>query len=617
MDESANFISGNDDLSIEQQTFFDAPTFLATVPLVAGVYRMYAADGQLLYVGKSKILRQRLRSYFRPTGLSARIARMVAQIHRIEITVTHSEAEALLLENNLIKAQRPKYNIIFRDDKSYPYLIFTAEPFPQMRVVRGLPRVQAQYFGPFPQTQAVHECYEWLQKIFQLRTCEPSVFANRSRPCLLHQINRCHAPCVGALSAADYQLQVQHALWFLQGKSDAVIAHLQEKMQQAAKQLAFEVAARWRDQIQALRQLQTQQAVTGAPVADADLVLAFVADAQACVTWVMVRGGRHVGERHFFPPWDALGGAEELVAAFLHQHYQDKRLIPPEIVVNVLADAQNWATLLSQQAQHPVRVRVNPRGAWQPWLKLADTNAQLALQRQQQTVVTQQQRLHALRERLAMPTLDRIECFDISHTQGEATTASCVVYDEGQMQPKQYRHYHITVTDQGDDYAAMYEVLSRRYRQTSSVRPDLVLIDGGQGQVKQALKVLALCGLSLPVLGIAKGESRRAGEETLIFGDERPPVHWPAHEPALHLLQHIRDEAHRFAITGHRARRAKARQPSLLNQIPQVGAKRRQALLQHFGGIAGVLAADENALARVEGISPALAASIWAALHNG
>ena len=598
---------------------FDARELLASLPHRPGVYRMFDAEGGVLYVGKARDLRKRVASYFQRGALETRIALMVAQVARVETTVTRSEAEALLLENNFIKAHEPRYNILFRDDKSYPYVCLTGEAFPQLRFHRGKLDRRHRYFGPFPAASAVREGMALLQKVFALRTCENTVFANRSRPCMLHQIGRCSAPCVGLVSAADYAADVEGAVLFLQGRAGEVVDALKAQMAAAAEALAFERAAELRDKITRLTHLQTRQFVESATAGDVDVVAAAAQQGMVAVNVVMIRGGRHVGDRTFFPRQADAAALSEVVAAFLVQHYVEQP-VPPTIIVSEAGDHAALADVLSAQAGAKVTITDHPGGERRVWLAMAGQNATLAIGQRLAQKATQDERLAALQDALGLPPeAQRIECFDVSHTMGERAVASCVVFDRRAMQSGEYRRFNVAPAQGGDDYAAMREALSRRCARIAAGEfpvPDLLLIDGGRGQVAVAAGVLAEHGLQdVRLVGIAKGPERRPGEEDLVFPEREAVLNLPADHPGLHLLQQIRDEAHRFAIQGHRARRAKARITSSLEDIPGVGARKRQALLAQFGGLKGVRAAGVDDLARVPGVSRALAEAIFAALH--
>ena len=598
---------------------FDARELTASLPNRPGVYRMLNAAGETIYVGKARDLKKRVSSYFQKTGHAPRTAVMVTQIARVETTVTRSEGEALLLENNLIKAHQPRYNVLFRDDKSYPYLCMTGERFPQLRFHRGKLDKPHRYFGPFPSAAAVREGIAVLQKVFQLRSCEDSVFANRSRPCMLHQIQRCTGPCVGLISEADYQEDVQNATLFLQGKTTEVLDVLQRQMEVASASLAFERAAKIRDKIARLTQLQSRQFVESATAGDIDVVAAASESGLTAVNLVMIRGGRHVGDRSLFPQHAEGAALSEIVPAFLMQHYLE-RPVPPTIIAAEAAEDEVLEEVLSAQSGRKVQLVANPGGERRVWLTMAMQNAELAIRQRLAQKATQDDRLTALQEALKLPaSVQRIECFDVSHTMGEAAVASCVIFDHLSMQTSEYRRFNVKPAAGGDDYAALREALSRRVARIVAgevAAPDLFVIDGGKGQVGVAAEVLAEQGLhDVELLGIAKGPERKPGLEEIVFADRSEPLHLPPDHPGLHLLQQIRDEAHRFAIQGHRARRGKARTTSLLQDIGGVGGKRRRALLAHFGGLKGVQAASIDDLARVPGISRALAERIFSELH--
>lgn len=633
---------------------------VAALPALPGVYRYFDAQGGLLYVGKALHLKRRVASYFQKNLDGTRIGHMVGKIARLETTVVRSEAEALLLESNLIKTLQPRYNILFRDDKSYPYLQLTGlaahdghgdapgQRFARLAYYRGAVDNKHRYFGPYPSAWAVKETIELLQKVFRLRTCEDTVFNHRSRPCLLFQIRRCSGPCVDKISAQDYARDVADAQALLRGEADTVLAQLQQRMMAHADRLEFELAAELRNQIAALSQVLQQQSVSTTDDRDVDILAVRVQEGRACVNLAMVRGGRHLGDRAYFPvqvheatalvlpegaeqPEDA-GVESEVLHAFMAQHYLGVP-VPPVLVLHMPVAAP-LLQLLSEQSGQRVHAVHQPRALRRTWLEMAQHNAELQLARLLAEEGSQQARTRALAQVLDLPLADvaglRIECFDISHTAGEATQASCVVFQGHQMQPSQYRRYKIDGITGGDDYAAMRQVLMRRYSKLAQAQreadgtntvaarwPDLVLVDGGQGQVKVAQSVFQALGLDVSrIVGVEKGEGRKVGLEELVFADGRPKLALAADSAALMLVAQIRDEAHRFAITGMRAARAKVRTGgSRLEDIAGIGPKRRAQLLQRFGGVRGVAAASVQDLATVEGISPALAETIYRALH--
>ena len=602
-------------------TDFDAKNFCVNLPLQPGIYRMINAKGEVIYVGKAVNLKKRVSSYFQKTNLGPRTQLMVSQVTGIETTVTRSEAEALLLENNLIKSLKPRYNIIFRDDKSYPYVILSGHNFPRLGFYRGALDKTHQYFGPYPNAGIVRESIQLLQKIFRLRTCEDSVFSNRTRPCLLFQIKRCSGPCINKISQQAYQNDVKNAALFLQGKQTEVMEVISGKMQQAADRMEYEQAASLRDQIQALRKIREKQFVDSGKVLDADVVACVLMNdgsGKVCVNLAMIRGGRHLGDKSFFPQNAVDCTPADVVEAFLAQHYLN-RSAPPLIILSEKIEREAIQDLLTEQCGHKITINLNPVGEKRVWLAMATENAHLALKQMLSRQASQEMRLLALQQELQMPGLNRIECFDISHTLGEATVASCVVYENFSMRNNEYRRYNIDGITPGDDYAAMREALSRRYQKVVSGEgqlPDLILIDGGKGQVTAAQEALQELGISdANLLGVAKGEERKPGLEQLISPALEKPLQLPSEHAALHLIQQIRDEAHRFAIQGHRGRRGKARTSSSLENISGVGTKRRQRLLGRFGGLKGVLTASIEELQQTEGISRKLAEKIYKEMH--
>ena len=591
----------------------------AGLPHLPGVYRMIGKEGEVLYVGKALDLRKRVSSYFqRIEALSPRIRLMVAQIVTIDTTVTRSESEALLLENNLIKALSPRYNILFRDDKSYPDLILSGHRFSRLGFFRGYPDKQSRYFGPFPNSGAVRESMQLLQKVFRLRTCEDSVFEHRSRPCLLHQIRRCTAPCVGLIGDAEYADDVRSAEMFLSGEENAVFDRLTERMNAAAEGMRYEEAAVCRDQISALRTVRERQYVSSDAGRDVDVIACGFAAGTCCVNLVMIRGGLHLGDRNFFP--QNADGVEpaQIIEAFIAQHYL-QHPVPPQLVAGEAIAIAGLEETLSERAGRRVQISASPIGERRVWLQMAEKNAGLGAAQRNSRRLDDAAKLVALQRALDLPeTVQRIECFDISHTQGEAAVASCVVYDKGAMQNGEYRRFNMKEVIPGDDYGAMREVLTRRYRKVvagEGKMPDLIMIDGGQGQLGVAIEVAGELGLNVPLLGVAKGAARKPGMEQLLMAGREGAFRLTGDDPGLHLIQQIRDEAHRFAIEGHRARRARTRSVSTLEDIPGVGAKRRQRLMARFGGLRGLIAASAEEMAQVEGISRELAERIYDSLH--
>ncbi|MEM7706919.1 MAG: excinuclease ABC subunit UvrC [Pseudomonadota bacterium] len=600
---------------------FDGKAFAARLSTKPGVYQMQSDTGAVLYVGKAHNLRKRVASYFTRTVPNNRIASMLSQVAHIEVTVTRTEAEALLLENQLIKELKPRYNVLLRDDKSYPYIYLSSkDTFPRLAFHRGARRAPGRYFGPFPSAYAVRDSLNQMQKLFRVRQCEDSFFANRSRPCLQYQIKRCTAPCVDAISEQEYARDVRHAELFLEGRDHQVIDELGAEMAQASSELEFEKAAQIRDQIANLKRVQSEQHVMGAK-GNIDLLAVASDGPTACVQAIYFREGRNVGSRSFFPRNRAEVGPDAVLSAFIIQYYSGRDL-PSELVVDRdFPDRELLCRVLGERAGRPVRILHRPRGDKARWLAMARTNAESALVSHLAGRSGMSERMEALAKLLDLPAPpDRIECFDISHTQGEATVASCVVFDADGPRKSDYRRFNISHITPGDDYAALRQAFLRRYRRLKAgegTMPDLLLIDGGKGQLTQGLEVLAELEITdVLLVGIAKGPERRGGEETLFVGPEQRPVVPGGDSSASHLIQNIRDEAHRFAITGHRQRRAKKRQTSVLEEVSGIGATRRRQILQHFGGLKGVRRAGVEELCAVEGISAELAQRIYDALHD-
>ena len=603
---------------------------LSMLPTLPGVYRYFDAEGTCLYVGKAKDLKRRVSSYFQKNDLSPRIAIMVSKIARMETTVVRTEAEALLLENNLIKTLAPKYNILFRDDKSYPYLKLSASPFPRVSYYRGGVDKKSRFFGPYPNAGAVKEAIGILQKVFRLRTCEDAVFANRSRPCLMGQMGRCSCPCVGKSTEEEYAADVENACRFLRGETDDVMQGLRDKMTAASDAWRFEEAAVFRDRIASLNDVMQQQAVetTGGDT-DADIIAVAITAGVACVNIAMVRGGRHLGDHAVFP--DVVRGTGEALAAsdvfdaFISQHYLTSK-VPDVVVSQAASDREATAETLSDLAGRRIAFVAEPQSLRRKWLEMAEQGAKIALERHLTETAGEKRRVEDLIRVLDLKLTDEqrttltMECFDISHTAGEATQASCVVFRGLGMDSSRYRRFNINDVTAGDDYAAMKEVLTRRYSPVArgeAELPDIVFVDGGRGQVHMARDVFTELGLPLSVIvGVAKGEGRKTGLETLVFADGREPLVLGSESPALMLVAMIRDEAHRFAITGMRAKRSKTRQTSRLEDIDGIGAKRRQKLLTHFGGLKGVKNAGVEDIAKIDGFSRSLAQKIYDHLHG-
>lgn len=601
----------------------DAAAFLSVCSSHPGVYRMFDAQAQLLYVGKAKNLKKRLSSYFRKTGLAPKTAALVARIAQIETTVTANETEALLLEQTLIKTWRPPYNILLRDDKSYPYVWLSEGEFPRLSLHRGAKKGKGRYFGPYPSAGAIHESLNLLQKAFQVRQCEDSYFNNRTRPCLQYQIKRCKGPCVGLVEPAEYAEDVRRSVLFLEGRSNVLNDELSAAMETAAQHLEFERAAELRDQIALLRRVQDQQSMEGG-TGDVDVVAALVTPGGACVHLISVRGGRVLGSKNFFPQVAIEEEGGEVLAAFLAQYYlgsQDRDL-PREIIVNTLhEDFPALVAALAESRQRELSIVHRVRGTRARWQQMAVTNAEQALISRLANRQHLAARFAALTQALQLQVpAQRLECFDISHSSGEATVASCVVFGPEGPLKSDYRRYNIEGVTPGDDYAAMHQALTRRFRNAKDGEgklPDILLVDGGKGQLKMAQEVMQELDVpDLILLGVAKGVTRKPGLETLYLNDAAHEFTLPGDSPALHLIQQIRDEAHRFAITGHRARRGKARRTSSLEDVPGIGPKRRRDLLKHFGGLPELLRASSEEIGKTPGISKKLAESIYATLHS-
>lgn len=602
---------------------FDASDFLAACSGRPGVYRMFDEGGKLLYVGKAKNLKKRLASYFRKTGLAPKTAALVAKIAQVETTVTANETEALLLEQTLIKEWRPPYNILLRDDKSYPYVHLSDGPYPRLSIHRGAKKQKGRYFGPYPSAGAIRESLSLLQKAFLVRQCEDSYFRNRTRPCLQYQIKRCKGPCVGLVEPAEYAEDVRHSVMFLEGRSNALATELSTSMEQASMRLEFERAAELRDQVAILRRVQDQQSIEGG-TGDVDVVAAIVNPGGACVHMISVRGGRVLGSKNFFPQVAIEEEVGDVLAAFVAQYYLGnlERDLPQELIVNTAHEdfptlIEAIAELRGRELSISHRVRTN-RARWQ---QLAVTNAELALAARLANRQHMADKFEALAEVLELEEPpQRLECYDISHSSGEATVASCVVFGPEGALKSDYRRYNIEGVTAGDDYAAMHQALTRRFSKLKDAEgklPDILLVDGGKGQMAMAQEVLQeLAVPDLILLGVAKGVTRKPGFETLYLNDAAHEFTLPADSPALHLIQQIRDEAHRFAITGHRARRGKARRTSSLEEVAGVGPKRRRDLLKHFGGLQELGRASVEEIAKAPGISKKLAESIYAALHS-
>ena len=602
---------------------FDADSFLASLTHRPGVYRMHADDDSILYVGKARDLKRRVASYFGSKAHHPKTQALMSHTQRVEVTVTASEQEALLLEHNLIKQHRPRFNVVLRDDKSYPYIrLTTQQEYPRFEFHRGSRRAPGQYFGPFPSAGAVRQVLAQLQKLFRVRQCKDSFFANRSRPCLQYQIARCTAPCVGLIAAEDYRRDARNAGLFLEGRNDQVLADLVTRMEAAASELAYETAAKLRDQIATIRDIQATQTVSGSGRLNVDVIGLASEPGLHCVSLIMIRNGRVLGSRNFFPRSAGTPSPGEIISAFIVQHYFGQQP-PAEILVAEIPDDQDLLEqALSTQAEHKVAIRQRVRGDRRRWLEMAATNASQGLAMRRAANAGSRAQAEALADALALGEVpERIECFDVSHTGGQETVAACVVWGPLGALKSDYRRYNIKTAAAGDDYAAMAEAVRRRYtrvRRGEGPVPDLILIDGGRGQLKAAMEVLEELQFSeLTVIGVAKGASRRPGQEQLFRPGESVPFSLKPDSPSLHLIQQVRDEAHRFAITGHRQRRGKQRRSSSLEEIAGLGPQRRRALLQQFGGLQGVRRAAVTDIAGVHGISKALAQRIFDHFHGG
>jgi excinuclease ABC subunit C len=601
---------------------FDSKLFLANVSQRPGVYRMLAADGDVLYVGKARNLKNRLTTYFVGRVQTAKTMAMVAQIANIEVTVTDSETEALLLEYNLIKRHRPRFNVALRDDKSFPYLhISTQQDFPRISFYRGSRKIPGRFFGPYPNARATRETLLLLQKLFLLRPCTDSFFSNRSRPCLQHQIKRCSGPCVGLVSKEAYAQDVADAMKVLEGRGEELLEDLGQRMEQASERLEFERAARLRDQIHGIKAIHSSQAVTRSTSHDIDAVALVSDGGDHCVSIVFVRAGRNLGSTNFFPR-AGLAEAGELLSGFLAQYYLGREA-PGEILISEpIDDADILEATLTARMERSVQVRSGVRGVRARWLDMARTNAGIGLKMRRATEATTTEQLEAVAAALELPAAPkRIECFDVSHTMGERTVASCVVFGPQGPLKSDYRRFNIEGLAPGDDYGALRQALTRRYARIKKGEvplPDVLLIDGGPGQLSEAVKVLAELDIQgAHIAGVAKGADRRPGQERLFLPGREHPISLPPDSPALHLIQRVRDEAHRFAITGHRQRRAKARRESILETVPGLGPRKRRELLRQFGGLQGVARAGIEDLSRVHGISRKLAQAIYDTLHAG
>lgn len=607
---------------------FNSSAFLETVPNSSGVYRMFNSENTIIYIGKAKNLKKRLSSYFQKDYISIKTQKLVSNIDHIEFTVTFSEAEALILENNLIKEFQPKYNILLKDDKSYPYILITKDEHPRIMMFRGTKKNDGKYFGPYPSSSAVKQSLHLLQKIFKLRPCSNNVYKNRSRPCLQYQLNRCLAPCINSVcDKAYYEEQVRLCSMFLSGKNEEVLKTLIDKMEQLSEELKFEEAAKIRDQFLALKVVQEQQSVSGDIADNIDVIGVDINDGLACVHVLFVRDGNVIGTRSYYPKLPTDNSKEELIYTFLQQFYLNtntQRTLPNEIIYefNNESEEETFLNAMMQVFNKNIRLSNNVRGERAKYLKLAIANAKASLKSKSSHNNTLRERIEAFEEIFGFNDIERMECFDISHTMGEQTVASRVVFDRNGPNNKEYRRYNITGITAGDDYAAMNQVLRRRFANiTEDVLPQILFIDGGLGQLHEAEKIVTEIfsqhkDIEPPIIiGVAKGEGRKAGLETLIIGYTHEEYDLSLDNPALQLVLHIRDESHRFAITGHRHKREKARTVSRLQDIPGIGAKKRQALLKRLGGMQEIYKANIDELSKVPGISKKLAQDIYDFLH--
>ncbi|MDR3490730.1 MAG: excinuclease ABC subunit UvrC [Gammaproteobacteria bacterium] len=601
----------------------DIKDFLKTTPNNPGVYQMFAKDGTVIYVGKAKNLKKRLSSYFNSQQKDLKTQALIKHVTSIDTTITRNENEALLLECNLIKKHKPRYNILLRDDKSYPYILITNEhPYPRIDFYRGVPKKNGLYFGPYPNSIAVRETIHLIQKVFQLRTCHDGFFSSRTRPCLQHQIGLCSGSCTGLISEEEYKQNVRHAILFLQGKNEEILRELTKQMEEASGHLQFELAATLRDQITKIREIRERQYVSGTH-GDADIIGFYAAENIICIQLLIIRHGRILGSRSYFPSVPADSLQDEIIAAFITQHYLNQQVheIPKEIILkSSIADRSLLMSTLSEHAHHHVTISHSVRGERNKWLEMATANAKQSVASLLSNKANSKERFVALQKLLNLEKLpSRIECFDISHTMGEATVASCVVFTSAGAAKSDYRRFNITDVTGGDDIGAMRQAILRRYKRLQANEeklPSIVLIDGGMAQLHAAQSVLAELNITnILLVGVAKGVTRKAGLETLYI-ENNPPIHVDSDSLALHLIQQIRDEAHRFAITGHRQRRDKIRRTSTLEDIPGIGVKKRRELLRYFGGIQAINRASLDELAKVPGISLALAQKIFEAIHN-